>query len=289
MGIIKYIITIVLVPVVLFLIYLGYKWYSTPPKTGWNYPTLTAVKRAVDTSLEKVKDTPEPYKVVLVEPVLNDSEKQEALNYLVKSLDNSPRFSLLPQRVNALEKEKPKGVVDVISELAESFFGTEKEKEYLEIQGFDGYLVLDLIRSEDDEEASASVKLRYVPAGSGADKAEILGEAKQAYEKSYANYDYLSHLIQEKSWFGRFFIWLIVALVLPWVSYPISLRVLKMNSNRANAFLIIGMTAVSFIAGFILMGLTFGGLIWFIALLGATVLAAFWATATLLFFEEKSH
>jgi hypothetical protein len=62
-----------------------------------------------------------------------------------------------------------------------------------------------------------------------------------------------------------------------------------MKSNKANALMIIGLTAVSFVAGFILMGLTFGGLIWFIALLGATVLAAFWAAATLLFFEERTR
>ncbi|TET31894.1 MAG: hypothetical protein E3J72_21100 [Planctomycetota bacterium] len=283
MGILKHVITIVLIPVVIVLLYLGYKWWNTPPKTEFTYPTLTAVQRSIDKSLDGVADVPEPRKVIIVEPVLNDSEAGEALNYFVMRLGASPRFTLLPQRVKVVDRAESQGILDW---LKEKILGKDEEKQYLDLQGFDGYLVLDLNRAEDNEKAWASAALRFIPKGKGAGDAVMLGKAKEEYPKSYANYDYLSHSIQGTSWFGRLFIWIIIALAVPWASYPVAMRVLAMNSNRANVAMIAGLALVSFVSGFILMGLTFGGFLWFLGLLVMTGLAAFWATAVLMRFEE---
>jgi hypothetical protein len=274
---------------VIVLFYLGYCWWTAVPKTGWNYQTRKTVETVIDRVVKSAPERSEPLKVAIFKPIWNDSEKEEALGYFIKSVTNSRQFSLLPQQAEVAELDKVNGLEDKFVEVVKDFFRSEKEKVFSEIQGFDGYLQLDLYPPlEDEEEVVVSAKLRYIPVKGGMEKAEIIGKlAKETYVKSFTNMDYLSHSIQETSWFGRLFIWLLIALAVPWASYRFSMRVLALKSNRANAILIGGLTLVSFVTGFILMGLTFGGFIGFIGLLLMTGLAGFWTTAVLLHFEEN--
>lgn len=257
--VLKYVITLAAIPILVLIFYVGYTWITDDaiPPPEFSYLEEQVVVPAVESAAAAL---PRHEQTEALCYVVSD-KPEAAFKLLRRKVGKAGKYKLVKPEVP--EETKTEGIEAVGKFVADLF---KKEDKRPTIKAW-----LEMIHTE--ETVSASLRLEFAPPGK---EPQTYGPYTSNYNLSYWNADYVGYLIQETSAWGRLLIWLLFAGLLPVISIPLIKKVLALEKNSANAFLLIGMAMADAIMMFILKGFSLGGFFGTVLFIAGLAMAFTW-------------
>jgi hypothetical protein len=279
----------VIVGVVAALILLGgfIQFYATfmtdVPENFYMNDTMT---RAMDDALEQApKPGADEFWRVAIVPFKGDSQGKLARAFYekIRSFENGEKFrGPEPDYVDGELQKDFKASVIVESEVKAAQVGSHLGVDVVAWGKVDA-----LYDQENATEVTFEAAFERMPVAGIQARPEVIGQFKveRKLSKSIFSLDYVRLRLGQTSSLFRIILWILVAAGLPFLLYPVEMKVFEFESNGANFTVLIGLVLLTLLAALLLNGFAFSAT-WAVLYVGILVAAGAYNLALLNAFQE---